>query len=228
MIGVQIRGVVESAIREDLDRAVLPVGELVKELAHRIQARVHGEGLAADGQPWSSYKAQRKPGGPGARFFWSPSGSPAPATNRIVLAKQGKYMGRGAYADMGAWRVAIGQPLPTRKRFVMTGELSQSIDVTVPRVGTWTIQYNKQTRASPFFRSKSGKAYTNQKVAQFAFRTERMSPMQPSAEEVEWFQRELIARVPTTFLKTIELGAREARSSTNARRLVGRANRLLR
>lgn len=221
-----IDGQVISAIREDVDRASLPVLEVARELVDQLRDRVHVAGLAGDGAPWSDYRAKRRPPKKGDRFYWSPVGEATPPDGRFVLARQGPRAGRAAYADRAAYLAALGFPLPPRKRFVMTGELAASLHATQPKPTVVSILYARRGRRSKLFRSKTGAPYTNQKVAQFAFRTERMSPLVPSESERRWFLDQLAARVPATYLRTLQAAEGALRGVTAAKRLIGRANKL--
>lgn len=145
--------------------------------------------------------------------------------NRLVLATQGKYAGRAAYPSYLHWREAI---IASRtKLFVLTGELHDSIESVGKTPTRVEVAYSRKVRSATYGRAKSGKAYSNQKVAQFAFRTERMSPMQLSPAELEFAAAFVAEAVPKQVLEDLRFAGEEARSVAGARRVIGRTNRLL-
>lgn len=225
---IRIQGKVSSNIRDDVRLALLPLLELGERLAEEMRARIHEQGLAGDGQPWSSYKSKRKPPKRGDRFFWTKVGDAQPEKHRVMVGTQGKWAGRAAYPSYAHYREALGATdNPNAKRFVLTGELRDSLEVTASRPGLVTITYNGKLRQAPYGKAKSGKPFSNQKVAQFAFRTERMSPMVPTAAELERFRASLVEAVPAHLLKRLELASLEAKVTARTTSLTRRANRLL-
>lgn len=122
---------------------------------------------------------------------------------------------QGLAGDGAPWGVkADGTP----ERFRATGELEQSIDVYLNPGGGVTIAYNNEPH-----RSSRGKAVlTNQQLARILFRDERTSPMRPTADELAWFEAEVVKVLPATILKP---AAASALGGT-PRRLVG-GNRLM-
>lgn len=222
---IRIVGTVKSNLRDDIKSNLVPIVRLGEELALQIQQRVHVAGLAGDGGAWSTYKAKRKPPGPGVRFYWTKIGEPAPDMHRIVTATQGKYAGRSAYPSYLHWRESMVAARP--KLFVLTGELRDSIEVVAPTPTRVEVRYNNKLRAAPYGRAKSGKPYSNQKVAQFAFRTERMSPMQLSPAELAYAQRFMQTEVPAQVLKDLRLAGLEVAAVAGANRVNRRVNSLL-
>lgn len=231
---IAVVGRVKSNLRDDIKSGLIPLVQLGQQLGAMIAYRVHTEGIAADGAPWSPYKSKRKPPKRGDRFYWTKPGDPQPALHRITVGSRvsvrggvrGKYAGRAAYPSYSHWREAMGAPID-RKRFKITGELESSIESVGATPTRVEVAYNKKARAAKYGRAKSGKAYSNQKVAQFAFRSERMSPMQPSRSELEFAAAFVAEKVPQAILKDLRLAEMESRSLGGARRVVGRAERLL-
>lgn len=222
---IQIVGTVTSNLRDDVKANLVPLVQLGEELAAMIRKRVHEDGLAADGAPWSEYQAKRKPVGPGKRFYWTQVGDPAPEKNRLIVCTQGKYAGRSAYPSYLHWREAI---IASRtKLFVLTAELRDSTGVNAASATRVTIAYNSKIRRAKYGRAKSGKAYSNQKVAQFAFRTERMSPMQPSEAEVQFAAAFVAESVPRQLLKDLQFAGIEASALAGAKRVNSRVNRVI-
>lgn len=110
---------------------------------------------------------------------------------------------------------------------MLTGELRDSMVVQASRPSVVTITYPNRLRSATYGRAKNGKPYSNQKVAQFAFRTERMSPMEPSDAEIAEFSARLVDAVPASLLKQIQLAELETKATRRARSLTRSANRLL-
>ena len=223
---IRIVGTVKSNLRDDIKTNILPVLRLGEELAVMIRTRVHEDGLAADGAPGSSYKSKRKPPVRGDRFYWTRVGEPAPPLHRVIQCTKGKFAGRSAYPPFAHWREAMGVT-GDQKRFMLTGELRDSEGVNAGSATRVTIAYNSKLRRAKYGRAKSGKAYSNQKVAQFAFRTERMSPMQPSPAEIQFASDFLVREVPAGILKSLELAGLEASALAGAKRVNRRVNSLL-
>lgn len=223
---IAIVGTVKSNFRDDIKANLVPLMELGTELAAMIRARVHEQGLAGDGAQWSAYASKRKPPKRGDRFYWTRPGEPQPELHRLAAPTTGKYAGRAAYPSYAHWCEAMGVPRD-RKLFKITAELEESIGVTALSPARIEIAYNKKLRVARYGRAKSGKAYTNQKVAQFAFRTERMSPMQPSAAEIQFAADFVRERVPAGILKDLQAAEAESRGLQGANRVIRRANRLM-
>lgn len=221
---IRVEGTVSKFIRENLPADLYGLLALAEEAASMFRERVHVKGLAGDGRPWSPYVEKRK-GRPGDRFYWAKATDPAPEAGRIVRAGPGagRYANRSAYASVAAWRRAVGHPRTNPKRYVMTGELRDSIKAHQARPTVATVSYSNRRRKGPFYRARSGKAFTNQKVAQFAFRAERMSPMQPSADEIERLTNLAAVALPARVLTKLQ----EAESLRQGQGRVRRAKRLL-
>lgn len=218
----KITGTIKSNLRDDIRANLIPLVKLGEEVAQDIQVRVHDEGLAADGSLWSAYKSKRKPPKSGDRFYWTRAGEPQPEQHRIVVGSSGKYAGRAAYPSYAHYREAMGAD-GDQKRFILTGELRDSLTVTATAPNKATVHYGKKPRVATYGRAKSGKSYTNEKVAQFAFRTERIGPMQPSPEELANIEQFLEREIPPQLLKNMSAAATQVKST----RIIGRANKLL-
>ena len=223
---IAVVGSVRSNLRDPLPDSFVPLVQLGEHLALMIRVRVHEDGLAGDGAPWSPYKSKRKPPKRGDRFYWTKPGEPQPELHRLAAPTSGKHAGRAAYPSFAHWCEAMGIPRD-RKRFKITGELENSIDVGGASATRVTLAYNKKLRSANYGRAKSGKAYTNQKVAQFAFRTERMSPMQPSPAELEFAAAFVRENVPLAILEDLRIAGIEERGLAGANRVIRRANRLM-
>lgn len=223
---IRIVGTVKSNLRDDIKANLVPLVRLGEELATRMRDRIHTQGLAGDGAPWSSYKSKRKPPKRGDRFYWTKVGEPAPDKHRVSQATTGKYAGRSAYPSYAHWREAMGVT-GDQKRFKLTAELEESLIVNATRPAVVTITYNGKMRRAKYGRAKSGKPYSNQKVAQFAFRTERMSPMVPTVDEVKFATDYLREHVPAQILKDVRAAGIEAAGRSRGNRVIGRANKLL-
>lgn len=213
-------------IRDDLGGELIPLLELSRDLAEQIRRRVHDEGLAGDGGPWSPYASKKKPPKRGDRFYWTRVGEPQPVLHRIQVARNGARSGRAAYPSYAHYREALGA-VGNQKRFLLTGELRDSMVVMASRPSVVTITYPNRLRKAAYGRAKSGKPFSNQKVAQFAFRTERMSPMEPTDAEITEFSKRLVDAVPPALLKQVQLAELEAKATRRARSLTRSANRLL-
>lgn len=223
---IQIVGTVKSNLRDDVKANLVPLVQLGEQLADRIQRRVHDQGVAGDGAPWSSYKSKRKPPKRGDRFYWTRVGEPAPDLHRVIKCESGRFAGRSAYPSFAHWREAMGAP-GDQKRFVLTAELRDSLAVTAGSPTRISIAYNGKMRVAKYGRAKSGKPYSNQKVAQFAFRTERMSPMEPTLEELEFAAAFVRENVPQQILRDLEFAGLEASALAGAKRVSSRVNRVI-
>lgn len=224
---VDIEYRVAKGIRDPLPDVLVPMVEIAGDLIPQIRDRVHTQGLAGDGGPWSPYATRKKRNGErGSRFYWTPLGAPQPATGRLIVARQGKFAGRAAYPSVGHYLAAVGYPRNGPKSFVMTGELRDSMEVFVRSPGLASIQYNNKLRKSPFYRAKSGKAFTNAKVADFAFRMERMGPMELSAAEVESVEKSLEGKFTRAILDAQQLEDFAFKAERKAVSLERRAKRL--
>lgn len=223
---MRVTGTVVSNIRDPLPVPLVKLAELGRELAALMRKRIHDQGLAGDGAPWSPYKSKRKPPKRGDRFYWTRVGEPAPEMHRLAMATKGRYAGRSAYPSFAHWREAMGVS-GDQKRFKLTGELEESLEPSMPRPAHLTIAYSNRLRRARYGRAKSGKPYTNQKVAQFAFRSERMSPMQPSAAEQAFVQEFVARQIPEQTLKDLRLSSIEDKALKTANRVQRRTNRLL-
>lgn len=215
---IRVRGSAVSFIRKNLPQDLLGLVQLATRAAEMIRQRVHIDGLAGDGRPWSDYKAVRKQPGRGDRFYWTGVGEPQPEAGRLSVARRGKYAGRAAYPSYLAWRRAMGLT-GNQKLFVASGQMKDAFEVVSPRPTIATVQYNKMTRTGmPAERSN----WPNSLIARFAFRSERMSPMQLSAAELREVQELAAVAFESAALEQLQLAETEMRS-TRARKRLSRA-----
>lgn len=108
---------------------------------------------------------------------------------------------------------AAGRPWTGGRDFRVTGELADALEVDVRGLDDIAIRYSDAQRSD---------GETNAQVARRVFADERSPALQPSAEELAWFQRELIARVPELLLKQVVNSSQGAVGVPN--RMVGNAN----
>lgn len=217
---------VTSGIREPVPDTFIPLRDIAVSAGAAIQQRVHEHGLAGDGSPWSGYKSR-----PGRWWFWAPAGAPQPDSPERMRGhpvKTGPRTGQSAYRTYLGYLRARGIAPPGGKHFVLTGELMQSIEAVMQSGIVAYVQYNNQRRKSLYGRAKSGAAFTNQKVAQFAFRLERMSPMQLSPAELADVAKAVEDGFTSTMLRQEQLEDLGFQAQRRATSLERRARRLLR